>query len=116
MYELLMNQINNAEMDNLVPFIDNAASQACDLLREILDSGNIAQRMQSLFELCALADCGFKYAISRNNACAFSGFIWQTPAMRSNFHRFGNVIFLDVMKRKHNSVDWPYIGLVICGW
>ena len=39
--------------------------------------------------------------------------MWHTPAMHLNFHLLVKLIFLDSMKRKQNSIDWPYIGPVI---
>ena len=33
--------------------------------------------------------------------------------MRLNFHLFGDMVFLNSMKHKQNSVKWPYIGPVI---
>ena len=37
----------------------------------------------------------------------------MTPAMRRSFELYGDVLFLDMMKRKLNSQHWPYIGHVV---
>ena len=44
---------------------------------------------------------------------AVGGYIWQTPAMRANWEDFGDVVFLDMMKRQQNSVHWPYVSLAL---
>jgi hypothetical protein len=33
--------------------------------------------------------------------------------MRRIFERYGNELFLDMMKRKSNSQEWPYVGPVV---
>ena len=100
-------------MDNVTPFIDNATATSRELLREVLNSGNDAQSMESMLKKCSEADIGFKYAVAYDSNYNITGFVWQTPAMQMNFHLFGDMIFLDSMKCKQNSIDWPYIGPVI---
>ena len=39
--------------------------------------------------------------------------VWITAYMRKAWIRYGDVIFLDAMKRKLNSLHWPYIGPVV---
>lgn len=36
--------------------------------------------------------------------------IYMTPTMRANWERYGDVLFLDMMKQQINSAHWSYIG------
>ena len=37
----------------------------------------------------------------------------MTATMHANFELFGEVMFLDAMKRQLNSLYWPYVGIVV---
>jgi len=54
---------------------------------------------------------GFVYEVARDGSGAVVGAVWQTATMRDNFERFGDYICLDVMKREHNHLHWPYIAM-----
>jgi hypothetical protein len=57
---------------------------------------------------------GFTYKIPIASDGSRCGHVWMTPAMRRwSFKLYGNVLFLDMMKRKTNSQEWPYVGPVV---
>jgi hypothetical protein len=58
-------------------------------------------------------DPGFTYKISIASDGTRCGYVWMTPAMRRSFELYGDVLFLDMMKRKTNSQEWPDVSPVI---
>jgi hypothetical protein len=69
--------------------------------------------MLSLLEKLHKTDPAFTYRVATDTNNLPCGFVWQTPTMRRFYELYGDVIFLDCMKRKQNSVDWPYIAPTI---
>lgn len=70
------------------------------------------QMLRLLYELHT-KDNGFSYRVATDNNSQPCGFVWHTSTMRWKFENNGDVIFLDLLGTKKNSVDWPYIALVI---
>jgi hypothetical protein len=58
-------------------------------------------------------DTRFDYRIAKDKFGATCGYCWQTPVMRADLEQYGDVLFLDAMKRQQNSLYWPYIGPVV---
>ncbi len=58
-------------------------------------------------------DPGFTYKIAIASDGSRCGYVWMTPAMRRSFELYGDVLFLDMMNRKTNSQEWPYVGPVV---
>ena len=58
-------------------------------------------------------DPGFTYKIAIASDGSRCGYVWMTPAMRRSFELYGGVLFLDMMKCKTNSQEWPYVGPVV---
>jgi hypothetical protein len=97
------------------PFIDIASINANQLLSKIPNEGikdvvlieryleALHQKYPGLFT--------YKIAIASNGSRC--GYVWMTPAMRRSFELYGDVFFLDMMKRKTNSQEWPYVGPVV---
>jgi hypothetical protein len=56
---------------------------------------------------------GLTYKITILSAWSRCGHVWRTPAMRRSFELYGDVLFLDMMKRKIKSKKWPYVGPVV---
>jgi hypothetical protein len=87
---------------------------ARETLREILKvNSSDAQRMLHYLEGLARSYVGFTYRVSFDCDGIPTGFVWMTPVMRRQFELYGDVLFLDCMKRTANSVNWPYIGPVV---
>jgi hypothetical protein len=96
-------------------YIDEASSQASALLKEVLASGSAtdAQRMLSYLTKLHNIEPGFSFRISYGTDGRPCGYVWQTPAMRAAFEQFGDVLFLDMMKRQSNSLHWPYSAVTL---
>jgi hypothetical protein len=102
-------------LDELPPaFIDIASRHANELLSEILNEGiKDAVLIERYLEALHQKDPGFTYKIAIANDGSRCGYIWMTPAMRRSFELYGDVLFLDMMKRMLNSQHWPYVGPVV---
>jgi hypothetical protein len=102
-------------LDELPPsFIDIASRHANDLLSEILNEGiKDAVLIERYLEALHQKDPGFTYKIAIANDGSRCGYVWMTPAMRRSFELYGDVLFLDMMKRRLNSQHWPYVGPVV---
>ena len=64
-------------------------------------------------QLIAQNNKGFQYQFLQNNVGTIAGGVWQTAVMRDNFEQFGGYICIDAMKRHINTLDWPYISVVM---
>ena len=64
-------------------------------------------------QLIAENNRGFQYQFLQNNTGTITGCVWQISVMRDNFERFGGYICIDAMKRHINTLDWPYISVVM---
>jgi hypothetical protein len=102
-------------LDELPPsFIDIASRNANELLSQILNEGiKDAILIERFLEALHQKDAGFTYKIAIAEDGSRCGYIWMTPAMRRSFELYGDVLFLDMMKRKLNSLHWPYVGPVV---
>ena len=66
--------------------------------------------MQSLSKI----EIGFTYNITHDSDKNVTGVVWMTSYMRDNFEKFGNNIFIDVMKsRVFNAKMFCYIVPVV---
>jgi hypothetical protein len=96
------------------PFIDIASRNANQLLSKILNEGiKDAVLIERYLEALHQKDLGFTYKISVASDGSRCGHVWMTPAMRRSFELYGDALFLDMMKRKTNSQEWPYAGPVV---
>jgi hypothetical protein len=97
------------------PFIDIASRNANQLLSEILNEGiKDAVLIERYLEALHQKEPGFfTYKIAIASDGSNCGYVWMTPAMRRSFELYGDVLFLDMMKRKTNSQEWPYVGPVV---
>ena len=64
-------------------------------------------------QLLKQSNAGFNYELFHDASGKCTGCVWQTATMRDNFERFGGFIALDAMKRKLNTLLWPYIALTM---
>ncbi len=84
------------------------------MLSEILNEGiKDAVLIERYLEALHQKDPGFTYKIAIANDGSRCGYVWMTPAMRRSFELYGDVLFLDMMKRMLNSQHWPYVGPVV---
>ncbi len=96
------------------PFIDIASRNANQLLLEILHEGIKDEVLiERYLEALHLKDPGFTYKIAIASDGSRCGYVWMTPAMSRIFELYGDVLFLDMMKRKTNSQEWPYVGPIV---
>jgi hypothetical protein len=101
-------------LDNFpADYIDKASRDARLVLRQALKETSDAARIEWLLQELAKREPGFQFRVAYDNNNRPCGYVWMTPWQRAAFEQYGDVIFLDCMKRKLNSVDWPYIGPVV---
>lgn len=96
-----------------VQYIDSASRDARAVLRQALKETGDAARIEFLLKTMVKKENGFQYKVATDKLGRRCGYVWMTPWQRAAFEQYGDVIFLDCMKRKQNSVDWPYIGPVV---
>jgi hypothetical protein len=94
-------------------FIDHASRSIRELLREALNEGNDTMHIVKLLQKMHEEDHGFTYFVAYDSEGRECGFMWMTPVMRRMFELYGDVLFLDAMKRQLNSVYWPYFSIVL---
>jgi hypothetical protein len=84
-----------------------------ELLKEALSEGNDTMHIIRLLESMHKEDPGFTYCVAHDSDGQECGFMWMTPVMRRMFELYGDILFLDAMKRQLNSVHWPYFSIVL---
>jgi hypothetical protein len=93
-------------------FVDEASLHVRDILKNALNESTDSSRIEKLFGDLALKDPGFAYRVARADNGSISGYIYMTSVMRARWERYGDVLFLDAMKRQLNSLHWPYLSVV----
>jgi hypothetical protein len=91
-------------------FLPVASELATEILKVALRCGNDAAVIEAYLQDLHDKDPSFTYRIARASDGSACGYVWQTSTMRADWEDYGNVIFLDAMKRQLNSIHWPYIG------
>jgi hypothetical protein len=95
-----------------LPDTDLCRKKINELLRTILRTTDTGWKAKRFLELIKENSPGFDFRIHYDEDERPDAVVWMAASMRKNWLRYGNVIFLDAMKRKLNSLHWPYIGLV----
>ena len=98
---------------NNLSFTQPAMYESAAILNELLAANLDAEQgphLLNYLELLKVKDRGFDYRVAKALDGKLVGVVWQTSSMRANFARYGDCLFLDFMKRKLNSINWPYIG------
>jgi hypothetical protein len=101
--------LSNSDSD----MIDLGTKHAAELLKESLGEGSDGANAEKFLMSLKKEDSRFDYRIAKDKFGATCGYCWQTPTMRADLEQYGDVLFLDAMKRQQNSVYWPYIGPVV---
>jgi hypothetical protein len=91
-------------------FLPVASQIAREILKQALNSGNDTKVILAYLQKLHASDPTFTFRIAYATDGSISGYVWQTAAMRADWEDYGNVLFLDAMKRQLNSVHWRYIG------
>jgi hypothetical protein len=101
--------LSNVDTD----MIDLGSKHAAELLKEAMNEGNDGAQVEKFLRSLKTMDQRFDYRIAKDNLGATCGYCWQTPVMRADLEQYGDVLFLDAMKRQQNLLYWPYIGPVV---
>ena len=56
---------------------------------------------------------GFSFQFLQDTTGRYTGCIWMTATMRSDFERFGSYICLDGMQKIINMLAWPYMAMTL---
>ena len=95
---------------------DNIADIGKEIWRDIMntkkaDDDNFCT-FREYMNLLSDRQEGFEYEILYNSNGVATGCAWQTSVMHEHFELFGGYICLDVMGRKLNKLEWPYMVIV----
>ncbi len=82
-------------------------------MRQALHEGSDTIHILRLLESMHKKDPGFTYLVAYDSEGRECGFMWMTPVMRRMFELYGDILYLDAMKRQLNSVHWPYFSVVL---
>lgn len=89
---------------------DVSAQKAREFLRQTLQQTDAAWKVPAYLDLLSKNDPYFDYRIARNESQAPIGVVWISKTMREDLLRFGEMCFLDAMKRQLNVLHWKYIS------
>jgi hypothetical protein len=67
----------------------------------------------SFFDQMKESNPGFDYRVKYDAFGRPKAVCWMLPEMCRDLLRFGNCLFLDSQKRLYNTVNWPYIGVLL---
>ena len=71
-------------------------------------------KSQYILEKLAHIGKGFTFNITHDLNNKVTGIVWMTSYMRDNFERFGNYLYIDVMRSSvSNAKELCYIALVV---
>lgn len=91
-----------------------ATEQLKVMLREALSQqGDDLKKIVTLLESARNKDPAFDFRIGRDAVGDVTAIVWQDGIMRGHCSRLLDVVMLDMMKRRQNSIDWPYCGPVL---
>ena len=93
--------------------VDQASRNASEMLALSLQESSSGWQLAHYLRKLREADSTFTFRIAYDPKGAPTGVVWMTATMRAAFELFGEVLFLDAMKRKLNSLHWPYVGPVV---
>ena len=103
-------------IEDMSSYDDDVAEIGQEMWKDLMNEKSGEDTFCTFFEYMQLMkqnNKGFQYQFLENNVGTITGCVWQTAVMRDNFERFGGYICIDAMKRHINTLDWPYISVVM---
>ena len=104
-------------VDNVPISDDNIVAISKEVWTDIINEKGYDEKSFLTFvefmKLLQESNKGFEYRLMKNAECMYTGCVWQTATMRSNFERFGGFISIDAMNREINMMEWPYISVTM---
>jgi hypothetical protein len=91
---------------------DACRKKVAEFMREVLQDTDQGWKVLGFLDRVKAGTPGFDYRVKKDDTDRPTAIVWMTAGMRRSWIRFGSTIFLDAMKRKLNSLHWPYIGPV----
>jgi hypothetical protein len=83
------------------------------LMQQVMQGKDGGWKAKAFLESMKKSSPGFDYPMKLDeNGRSPVALMWITPTMRKSWIRYGNVMFIDMMKRKMNDLHWPYVSLV----
>jgi hypothetical protein len=79
-------------------------------VRQVFQDSGDGWKALDCLQKCKEGTLGFDYRVNKDRDGRPTAIVWITNSMRKAWIRFGSTIFLNAMKRKLNSIHWPYIG------
>ena len=105
---LCSDELDNPEYANIT------TGRLKTMLREALSKdGNDLKKIVTLLQNTRDEDPAFDFRIGRDTLGNVTAIVWQDGTMRGHCSRLLDVVMLDMMKRRQNSIDWPYCGPVL---
>ena len=103
-------------IEDMSSYDDNIAEIGQEMWKDLMNEKSGDDTFCTFYEYMQLIsqnNQGFQYQFLQNNVGTITGCVWQTAVMRDNFEQFGGYICIDAMKRHINTLDWPYISVVM---
>ena len=96
---------------DILPF---AITKFSRIFIELMNKEGITFKSQYILQSLVKIDPGFTYNITHDSDNNVTGIIWMTSYMRNNFERFGNKIFIVVMKSQVcNAKRFCYVSIMV---
>ncbi|EEC42900.1 predicted protein [Phaeodactylum tricornutum CCAP 1055/1] len=124
-YSIEQTPINIATAQKLIDFVpldedetiiskddDVSREKVAEFMRQVLQDTGEGWKALAFLEKVKSETIGFDFRVHYDIDVRPIGIVWITKSMRKAWIRFGSTIYLDAMKRKMNSLHWPYIGPV----
>jgi len=97
----------------VLPNTDLCRQRVRELMQQVMQGKDGGWKAKSFLESLKNNMLGFDYCMKLDETDGSpTALVWITPTMRKAWIRYGNVMFADMMKRKMNSLHWPYVSLV----
>ena len=115
-------QLTEPPTDLLVPtdldfqaadFIQDASRYARQLLQVSLKAGNNYVAIEHFLNSLSAKDPNFTFRIAHDGVGSPCGFVWQSSIQRAYTRDYSDIIYLDCMKKRANTIAWPYIAPVV---
>jgi hypothetical protein len=82
-----------------------------EILSQVLQEGNSGWKLELYLNPLKSSAPGFDFCITwEENSQRLTGVVWMTAMMRYYWIRHGDLLFMDLKKKRLHTLDWPYIG------
>jgi hypothetical protein len=95
-------------------FIQDVSRYARQFLLQVsLKTGNHYVAIEHFLCSMSAKDPSFTFRIALDGVGNPSGYVWQSSVQRAYTREYSDIIYLDCMKKRSNTMSWPYIAPVV---